>query len=263
MGNPQAGVNCNAALFSPTSSSSNVLIFNSYDKDKEFFTHAALPQLIPCTDDMSSSQITSRPTTRRLLPLEKKQCCSCGTFVTPVWRRHSYSSVLNLNSFPLTFDTYATSDEPHAPHDLDQNSHNILICSDYSAQKKYLCNACGIKYKKLNQSPPVASSHVFQKRRSLDYSVNVKPRAEIFSVYETNRENLLNTNIPILPIKSPKPVPKVRRPSTSFIFFCREYRKSLTKQNPSCSFGQISKILGEMWSSLPESHKQVCICVSH
>lgn len=188
---------------------------------------------------------------RRPIALEKKQCCSCGTFVTPVWRRHSYSSVMNLDSSPLTFNPYSNNDQ----------TVGFPICHEYSSsQKKYLCNACGIKYKKLNHSP-VISSRSQPKRKSVDYSVNIKPSSGILSNCEPYNEKQLSTHMSLLPFKQIKNIPKVRRPSTSFIFFCREYRKSLTKQNPSCSFGQISKILGDMWASLPEPNKQVSFII--
>lgn len=258
MCNSQLNLNFNTMMSSISTSST--LACNTHKKGDHLFTLSPIPEALIETDDGAiSPQISTKSHAHRTLTLDKKQCCSCGTFVTPVWRRHSYSSILNLDTSPLTFDPYSSSDEASIAHGSDNDSSSsILICSEYAAQKRYLCNACGIKYKKLNQASFISSSRSLQKRKSLDYSIDIKPKAEAFSVYDTNRENFLGSNVPIFPIKSPKPMPKVRRPSTSFIFFCREYRKSLTKQNPSCSFGQISKILGEMWSSLPDSHKQVC-----
>ena len=43
---------------------------------------------------------------------------------------------------------------------------------------------------------------------------------------------------------------------TGYILYSREVRKSVVQNNPDSNFGEISKIVGNEWRSLPANEKQ-------
>lgn len=53
-------------------------------------------------------------------------------------------------------------------------------------------------------------------------------------------------------LKDPK---KPKRPLSSFLFFCEEHRQSIREQNPELKIGDISKVLGKMWSECVDKTK--------
>lgn len=63
--------------------------------------------------------------------------------------------------------------------------------------------------------------------------------------------------------------PKVKRASSPYIIFCTEKRPEVKAQNPEASFGELGKILGQLWGALDEKAKAVSCrfkfppCLSH
>ena len=47
------------------------------------------------------------------------------------------------------------------------------------------------------------------------------------------------------------------RPISAYALFFRDTQAAIKGQNPSASFGEISKIVASMWDSLEEDHKNV------
>lgn len=48
-----------------------------------------------------------------------------------------------------------------------------------------------------------------------------------------------------------------KKPVTPYILFASEIRRSVTVQNKECSFGEISRIVGDKWRQLSDSEKQI------
>ncbi len=54
--------------------------------------------------------------------------------------------------------------------------------------------------------------------------------------------------------------PKADRPkraSSPYIIFCTEKRPEVKDQNPNASFGELGKILGQLWGAMDEKAKAV------
>lgn len=51
--------------------------------------------------------------------------------------------------------------------------------------------------------------------------------------------------------------PKVKRASSPYIIFCTEKRPEVKAANPDASFGELGKILGQLWGALDEKGKAV------
>ena len=46
-----------------------------------------------------------------------------------------------------------------------------------------------------------------------------------------------------------------KRGMSSFMWFCKAKRAELKKERPELTFGEMGKVLGEMWKDLPEAKK--------
>ncbi|KAJ1676823.1 Non-histone chromosomal protein 6 [Spiromyces aspiralis] len=46
-----------------------------------------------------------------------------------------------------------------------------------------------------------------------------------------------------------------KRPLSAYMFFSQEFRARVKSQNPEATFGQIGKILGEMWRNMADEQK--------
>ncbi|KAG0246607.1 high mobility group box domain-containing protein [Mortierella sp. GBAus27b] len=46
-----------------------------------------------------------------------------------------------------------------------------------------------------------------------------------------------------------------KAPMSAYLLFCEEYREKVKSQNPDKSFGELGRILGEMWRSFDEDKK--------
>lgn len=50
---------------------------------------------------------------------------------------------------------------------------------------------------------------------------------------------------------------KVKRVTSAYIYFCRDMRKSMAKDDPSLTFAETTAIIAEKWKALPESDREV------
>jgi hypothetical protein len=57
--------------------------------------------------------------------------------------------------------------------------------------------------------------------------------------------------------KSTDDKPKVKRAPSAYIVFCTEKRTEAKESNPDASFGELGKILGQMWGQLDDKGKEV------
>lgn len=55
---------------------------------------------------------------------------------------------------------------------------------------------------------------------------------------------------------------KTKRPPTAYLSFCSKMRPILRQENPSLTFGEMGKILGERWQVLTEEQRQQYISSS-
>ena len=51
--------------------------------------------------------------------------------------------------------------------------------------------------------------------------------------------------------------PKVKRAPSAYIVFCTEKRTEAKESNPEATFGELGKILGQMWGQLDDKGKEV------
>ena len=51
---------------------------------------------------------------------------------------------------------------------------------------------------------------------------------------------------------------KVKRAPSAYIVFCTEKRAEAKESNPDSTFGELGKILGQMWGQLDDKGKEVC-----
>lgn len=51
--------------------------------------------------------------------------------------------------------------------------------------------------------------------------------------------------------------PKTKRTPSPYIVFCSEKRPELKAANPNASFGELGKMLGQLWGQLDEKAKMV------
>lgn len=58
-------------------------------------------------------------------------------------------------------------------------------------------------------------------------------------------------------MKSADDKPKVKRAPSSYICFCTAKREEIKIANPDATFGQLGKILGEIWGQLDAKGKEV------
>ena len=49
---------------------------------------------------------------------------------------------------------------------------------------------------------------------------------------------------------------KPKRGLSAYMFFCQEQRPEVAKKHPEMKFGELGKMLGEMWRALDESKKE-------
>lgn len=49
---------------------------------------------------------------------------------------------------------------------------------------------------------------------------------------------------------------KPKRGLSAYMFFCQEQRPEVAKKHPEMKFGELGKMLGEMWRDLDESKKE-------
>lgn len=56
--------------------------------------------------------------------------------------------------------------------------------------------------------------------------------------------------------KKKKDCPETKRPSTSYILWCKEQWNEVKKQNPEADFKETSNILGAKWKSLSAEEKK-------
>ncbi|PVU99807.1 hypothetical protein BB559_000400 [Furculomyces boomerangus] len=47
-----------------------------------------------------------------------------------------------------------------------------------------------------------------------------------------------------------------KRCLSAYMFFSQEYRGKVKKENPAATFGELGKILGEMWKSMTDEQKK-------
>ncbi|PVU95523.1 hypothetical protein BB561_001772 [Smittium simulii] len=47
-----------------------------------------------------------------------------------------------------------------------------------------------------------------------------------------------------------------KRGLSAYMFFSQEYREKVKKENPDATFGQLGKILGEMWKTMTDEQKK-------
>lgn len=50
---------------------------------------------------------------------------------------------------------------------------------------------------------------------------------------------------------------RTKRAPSPYILFCSEKRKELKAANPNATFGEMGKMLGQMWASMDEKAKAV------
>jgi len=73
------------------------------------------------------------------------------------------------------------------------------------------------------------------------------------------KEELLRSPIMVSPKRSPKASStkeRVKRAPSAYIIFCNEKREQVKRDHPGASFGEIGKILGQMWRGLSEREKE-------
>lgn len=51
--------------------------------------------------------------------------------------------------------------------------------------------------------------------------------------------------------------PKTKRAPSPYILFCQEKRKELKASHPEATFGEMGKMLGQMWAAMDEKAKAV------
>lgn len=58
--------------------------------------------------------------------------------------------------------------------------------------------------------------------------------------------------------------PKAKRTPSPYILFCKEKRPELKEKHPNATFGEMGKMLGQMWGQMDEKAKAVSryACVS-
>lgn len=44
-----------------------------------------------------------------------------------------------------------------------------------------------------------------------------------------------------------------------YMFFCKDQRENITRDNPNISFGDVGRILGSQWQSMSEKDRMVCM----
>ena len=49
--------------------------------------------------------------------------------------------------------------------------------------------------------------------------------------------------------------PKAKRPPSPYIVFCSEKRAELRAAHPNATFGEMGKMLGQMWAQMDEKQK--------
>eukprot|EP01031_Cornospumella_fuschlensis_P045452 gene45452-55619_t len=49
--------------------------------------------------------------------------------------------------------------------------------------------------------------------------------------------------------------PKTKRAPSPYIIFCTEKRKELKAQNPTATFGEMGKMLGQLWAQMDDKAK--------
>lgn len=59
-----------------------------------------------------------------------------------------------------------------------------------------------------------------------------------------------------LKLKAMKDPNKPKRAKTSYMYFCQDHREKLKKDNPKMKMVEISKLLGQLWSTLSEKDKK-------
>jgi hypothetical protein len=52
---------------------------------------------------------------------------------------------------------------------------------------------------------------------------------------------------------------KPKRAPSPYIVFCTEKRAEVKEQNPDASFGELGKILGQLWGNMDENAKAVSL----
>ena len=62
--------------------------------------------------------------------------------------------------------------------------------------------------------------------------------------------------------KSAKDLNAPKAPLTGYVRFLNERREKVRGENPDLPFHEITKILGMMWSQLPQEQKQVSLVVA-
>lgn len=50
-----------------------------------------------------------------------------------------------------------------------------------------------------------------------------------------------------------------KRPLAAYMFFCKEKREEIKKEDETLKFGAIGKLLGERWKVVEEGEKAVCV----
>lgn len=53
--------------------------------------------------------------------------------------------------------------------------------------------------------------------------------------------------------------PKAKRTPSPYILFCKEKRPELKEKHPNATFGEMGKMLGQMWGQMDEKAKAVSI----
>ena len=51
--------------------------------------------------------------------------------------------------------------------------------------------------------------------------------------------------------------PKAKRPPSPYIVFCSEKRAELKAAHPNATFGEMGKMLGQLWAQMDEKQKAV------
>jgi len=64
------------------------------------------------------------------------------------------------------------------------------------------------------------------------------------------------TNKTVTKVLKPQKNPnRMKKPKTSFLFFCEEKRKEVQEKNPGMKMGEMSKELGKLWKKTKEKSK--------
>lgn len=89
------------------------------------------------------------------------------------------------------------------------------------------------------------------------FETNDEPTAELFMAAFTAKtktiNNLLKTSLTPKPKKDPN-APK--RPSSSYIFFCKEVRPTVTRDNPDMSGKDIIREFGRLWKKVSDTDRE-------